>query len=45
MFGDPVVPTLSPRDRATVELAYHLQPNLSIAPTVRLHATLELADT
>jgi hypothetical protein len=30
MFGDPVVTTLSDRDRATVEAAYHLQPNLSI---------------
>jgi len=30
MFGDPVVPALSPRDRATAEAAYHLQPNLSI---------------
>jgi hypothetical protein len=30
MFGDPVVPTLSARDRATAEVAYHLEPNLSI---------------
>ena len=30
MFGDPVVPALSARDRATAEAAYHLQPNLSI---------------
>jgi predicted Zn-dependent protease len=30
MFGDPVVPTLSARDRATAEAAYHLEPNLSI---------------
>jgi hypothetical protein len=30
MFGDPVVPALSDRDRATAEAAYHLQPNLSI---------------
>jgi hypothetical protein len=30
MFGDPVVATLSARDRATAEAAYHLQPNLSI---------------
>ena len=30
MFGDPVVPELSARDRATAEAAYHLQPNLSI---------------
>lgn len=30
MFGDPVVSELSARDRATVEAAYHLAPNLSI---------------
>ena len=30
MFGDPVVPELSARDRATAEASYHLQPNLSI---------------
>jgi hypothetical protein len=30
MFGDPVVSTLSDRDRNTVEAAYHLAPNLSI---------------
>jgi predicted Zn-dependent protease len=30
MFGDPVVAELSPRDRATVEAAYHLKPNLSV---------------
>jgi hypothetical protein len=30
MFGDPVVSELSPRDRATAEAAYHLQPNLTI---------------
>ena len=30
MFSDPVVPTLSARDRATAEAAYHLEPNLSI---------------
>jgi hypothetical protein len=31
MFVDPVVPTLSARDRATVERAYHVQPNLTVA--------------
>lgn len=31
MFVDPVVSTLSPRDRATVERAYHVQPNLTVA--------------
>ena len=30
MFGDPVVSELSARDRATIEAAYHLTPNLSI---------------
>jgi predicted Zn-dependent protease len=30
MFGDPAVSELSPRDRATAEAAYHLQPNLTI---------------
>jgi predicted Zn-dependent protease len=30
MFGDPIVTELSPRDRATVEAAYHLPPNLSV---------------
>ena len=30
MFGDPVVATLSARDRATAEAAYHLPPTLSI---------------
>jgi predicted Zn-dependent protease len=29
MYFDPVVSTLSTRDRATIELAYHLEPNLS----------------
>jgi predicted Zn-dependent protease len=32
MYGDPVVTTLSPRDRATAELAYHTEPTLTIAP-------------
>jgi len=32
MFGDPVVPELSPRDRATAELAYHTEPTLTVAP-------------
>ena len=32
MYGDPVVTTLSPRDRATAELAYHAEPTLTIAP-------------
>jgi predicted Zn-dependent protease len=32
MYADPVVTTLSPRDRATAELAYHTEPNLTIAP-------------
>jgi hypothetical protein len=31
MFADPVVSTLSPRDRATIERAYHVDPNLSVA--------------
>jgi hypothetical protein len=30
MFADPVVSTLSHRDRSTVELAYHVEPNLSV---------------
>ena len=30
MFGDPVVSALSARDRATVQAAYHIIPNLSI---------------
>ena len=33
MYSDPVVETLSPRDRATVERAYHTEPNLT--PTAR----------
>jgi predicted Zn-dependent protease len=32
MHADPVVSTLSPRDRATAELAYHTEPTLTIAP-------------
>jgi predicted Zn-dependent protease len=32
MYADPVVTTLSPRDRATAELAYHTEPTLTIAP-------------
>jgi predicted Zn-dependent protease len=32
MYADPVVATLSPRDRATAELAYHTEPTLTIAP-------------
>ena len=32
MYGDPVVTSLSPRDRATAELAYHTEPTLTIAP-------------
>lgn len=32
MFDDPVVTTPSPRDRATAELAYHLEPTLTVAP-------------
>jgi predicted Zn-dependent protease len=32
MFGDPVVPTLSSRDRRTAEVAYHTEPTLTIAP-------------
>ena len=31
MFVDPVVSTLSPRDRATIERAYHVEPNLAVA--------------
>jgi hypothetical protein len=30
MYSDPTVPTLSTRDRATAERAYHLQPNLTV---------------
>ena len=32
MFFDPVVSELSVSDRATAELAYHIAPNLTIAP-------------
>ena len=32
MYGDPVVPTLSSRDRTTAELAYHTEPTLTVAP-------------
>ncbi|MEO8089865.1 MAG: hypothetical protein ABI703_06185 [Gemmatimonadales bacterium] len=32
MFANPVVTGLSPRDRATAELAYHTQPTLTVAP-------------
>jgi hypothetical protein len=32
MFSDPVVSELSLSDRATVERAYHLEPNLTVAP-------------
>lgn len=32
MYGDPVVSTLSPRDRSTAELAYHTEPTLTLAP-------------
>lgn len=32
MFSDPVVADLSVSDRATVERAYHLEPNLTVAP-------------
>jgi hypothetical protein len=32
MYEDPVVPTISPRDRSTAELAYHTTPTLSIEP-------------
>lgn len=32
MYGDPAVSTLSSRDRATAELAYHTEPTLTIAP-------------
>jgi hypothetical protein len=31
MYGDPTVATLSARDRATAELAYHLEANLTAA--------------
>ena len=32
MYADPVVSSLSPRDRSTAELAYHTPPTLGIAP-------------
>jgi predicted Zn-dependent protease len=32
MHSDPVVSVLSPRDRATAELAYHTEPTLTITP-------------
>ncbi|MFL5401847.1 MAG: hypothetical protein ACJ8BF_03430 [Gemmatimonadales bacterium] len=32
MYGDPVVPVLSERDRATAELAYHTEPTLTVGP-------------
>ena len=32
MYADPVVSTISPRDRSTAELAYHAAPTLSIEP-------------
>lgn len=32
MFADPVVAEISPRDRATAELAYHTESTLSVAP-------------
>jgi predicted Zn-dependent protease len=32
MFADPAVADLSPRDRATAELAYHTEPSLTVAP-------------
>ncbi|HEV8177247.1 MAG TPA: hypothetical protein VGP44_06115 [Gemmatimonadales bacterium] len=32
MFSDPVVADISPRDRATAELAYHTEPTLTVAP-------------
>lgn len=32
MYADPAVATLSPRDRATAELAYHTEPTLTVAP-------------
>ena len=31
MFGDPIVSVLSPRDRSTAELAYHIDATLSVA--------------
>lgn len=32
MYADPLVSSLSPRDRSTAELAYHTAPTLSIEP-------------
>jgi len=32
MYSDPVVATLSPRDRAAAELAYHTEATLTVAP-------------
>ena len=32
MFADPTVADLSRRDRATAELAYHVEPTLTVAP-------------
>ena len=32
MFADPVVSTLSGRDRITAELAYHIEPTLDVPP-------------
>jgi predicted Zn-dependent protease len=32
MYADPVVSTISRRDRSTAELAYHTPPTLSIEP-------------
>jgi hypothetical protein len=32
MFADPTVTELSDGDRATAELAYHTEPNLTVAP-------------
>lgn len=32
MFADPVVAAMSPRDRSTAELAYHVKATLTVAP-------------
>lgn len=32
MYADPIVAALSPRDRSTAELAYHVEATLSVAP-------------
>jgi hypothetical protein len=32
MFGDPIVPVLSERDRTAAELAYHTEPTLTVGP-------------